>query len=129
TSVMSSSCFAMSESRRSNGPSKFSRRSWNPGASVSTSAAVPAVRAMARLRDRAARDELSRHLAIGLGRRVRRCVLEDGDPGDLRIGQLDRALDDGLEDLVAEGLDDALEHLAVVQEPRVVHRRENAVEL
>src|SRR3712207_7846694 len=39
------------------------------------------------------------------------------------------ALDDGLEDGVAEGLDDPAEHLAAVHGARVVHRRQDPGDL
>ena len=48
---------------------------------------------------------------------------------DGRIGELHGAVDHGLEHLVAERVDDPLEHLARVQGARVVHGREDAVEL
>ena len=54
---------------------------------------------------------------------------ELGDRGgrDRRVRN-HRTRDDGLEHLLAERLDDALEHLARVQRARVVHGRQDAVE-
>src|SRR6186713_1105249 len=120
TSVMSSSCLAMSESSRSNGPLKLLRLTRNP-ASLSSSATGSGGSATI--------DQLSRELPVRLGRRVVRSEGRDGGASDVRVGELHRATDDALEHLVTESLDDPLEHLAGVQRARVVHGRQNAVEL
>ena len=51
-----------------------------------------------------------------------------GMPDDRGVRELHGAADDGLEHVVAERVDDPLQHLARVQRARVVHRREHAVE-
>src|SRR6185312_1362568 len=124
TSVMSSSCLPMSDRSRSNGPLKLLRLTENPCASISGSATV-----IAALGRSATSYQLSRELAVGLGRGVIRRERRDRRSGDARIRKLHGAADDRLEHPVAEGLDDPLEHFARMQSARVVHRREDAVEL
>src|SRR6478736_8685926 len=121
TSVMSSSCLAMSESSRSNGRSKFVRATRNAGSPAVPEASVCVASTWPASGDRATEDQLPGQLAV----RLRGLVLggERGDRrrGDGRIGELHGARDDRLEDLVAERVDDALEHLARVQRACVVH--------
>src|SRR5215207_1476345 len=145
TSVMSSSCFAMSERSRSNGPSKFVRATRNPASDASTAPSstgtvagesagtlAPDTRsseAGSASGDRATEDQLPRELPIRLGRLVVGGELGDGRRCDGGIGELDGARDDRLEHLLAEGVDDPLEHLTRVQRARVVHGGQDAVEL
>src|SRR4051812_39433659 len=105
TSVMSRSCLAMRERRRSKGPSKLLRLTRKPGSCSTTSCSGSC----------ATGDQLSGELAVGLCGRVLRGEGGDRSPGDTGIGKLHRAADDRLEHRVAEGLDHALEHLARVQ--------------
>src|SRR5690554_1407548 len=139
TSVMSISCLEISESSRSNGPSKLLSVTENFAASwlaaeaaadgSSADDASVASTAGTALGDCATDDQLSSELTVGLGRRVLRGELGDRGGGDGGIRELHGAPDHGLEHLVAEGLDDPLQHLAGVQGTGVVHGSEDAVEL
>src|SRR5215217_7314521 len=115
TSVISISCFEIKDSSRSKGPLKLASEIWNPVASVSSSPIGSG--------DRATRNQLSCELPIRLSGRVLRREARDGRTGDARVGELHRATDNGLEHLVAERLDNALENLARVERARVVHGR------
>src|SRR5918994_6273515 len=156
TSVMSSSCFAMSESSRSNGPSKFVSATRKPGADASATpssagtvagallppGALPGALTPGTLSpdrrsseagsasgDRATEDQLPRELPVRLRRLVVGRELGDGRRRDGGVGELHGAGDHRLEHLLAEGVDDALEHLTGVQRARVVHGGQDAVEL
>src|SRR6185312_658178 len=125
TSVMSSSCFPMSESRRSKGPLKLLRLTEKPETAASLSASATTTAALGRC---ATGYQLSGELAVGI-----RCGVIGREAGDRRasdagIRELDGAADDGLEDAIAEGRDHPLEHLPRMQRARVVHRRQDAVE-
>src|SRR6187402_3544089 len=115
TSVMSSSCFAISDSSRSNGPSKLPRETENPALSSCAESTT-------RLGDCATGDQLSGELAVRLRGRVVGSELGDRTAGHAGIRELHGAADHGLEHAVAERLDHAVEHLARVQRARVVHR-------
>src|SRR5918994_1875343 len=137
TSVMSSSCFAMSESSRSKGPSKFDSATRNPvpdaaGApcatgTVASEACSPGTGSASG--DRATEDQLPRELPVRLRRLVVGRELGDGRRRDGGVGELDGAGDHRLEHLLTEGVDDPLEHLTGVQRARVVHGGQDAVEL
>src|SRR5690554_3663275 len=128
TSVMSSSCLPIRLSSRSNGPSKPPTATWNPPADAAGSPSAPSATVMA-LGDGATEDQLASELAVCLRRRVLGGELGDRRRGDRGIRKLDGAPDDRLEHLVAEGLDDTLEHLARVQGACVVHGRQDAIEV
>ena len=70
TSVMSISCFVMSESNRSNGPSKLLRLTEKPddstGSAGSRGSTLGCPNSAATLRDGATGDQLSGQLAIGV---------------------------------------------------------------
>src|ERR671913_2090225 len=117
TSVMSSSCFAMSESSRSNGPSKLVRATRKPAADASAppSPVRRSSEAGSASGDRATEDQLPRELPVRLRRLVVGRELGDGRRRDGGVGELDGAGDHRLEHLLTEGVDDALEHLTGVQ--------------
>src|SRR6188508_1444665 len=109
TSVMSISCFAISESSRSNGPSKFESATRNP---VSAASAAPfpagAVAPVApspetgtASGDRATEDQLPCELPIGLRGLVLGGELGDRGRRDRGIGELHGARDHRLEHLLA----------------------------
>src|SRR4030095_10921360 len=134
SSVMSNSCLAMSESSRSNGPSKFDSATRNPVSAAPLPAGplappAPSTETGRASGDRATEDQLPRELPVRLRRLVLRGELGDRGRRDRGVGELHGARDDRLEHLFAERVDYALEHLARVQRARVVHRREDAVEL
>src|SRR6187397_266193 len=90
TSVMSSSCFEMRVSSRSNGPSNTLSETRNPDSvvePVETSSSG----------DGATGDQLPREAQVGLGRGVLGRELGDRHPRDRGIRELDGAPDDGLE--------------------------------
>ena len=126
TSVMSSSCFEIRVSSRSNGPSKTPSETRNPAALAVVqrrlARGVVRRRRHGRPAPRQPHGRPGRPACSGANSVI-------GIAGDRGIRELHRAADHRLEHLVAEGLDDALEHLARVQRARVVHRREHAVEL
>src|SRR5580693_5273617 len=112
TSVMSISCFEMSDRRRSNGPLKLLRLTEKPaGSSVRPAAsATPAAAATgastaslgavsvtsssaAALCDGATGDQLSRELAIGLGCGRGRRKHGERLPCDTRVGKLHGSTD------------------------------------
>src|SRR5690606_12760208 len=131
TSVMSSLCFAMSESRRSNGPEKFSSvtaKGVRPACGAAPSGASEDG-AGAASGDVTAGDELTGQPPVGLGPGVGGRVARDRLGGDRRVRELDRPVDHGVEDPVPEPLADAFEDLARVERAAVVHRHEDAVEL
>src|SRR4051795_2500032 len=105
TSVISSSCLAISDSSRSKGPLKLlsdSEKTAGWAASVSAASSTPAG-----LGDGATGDQFSRDLPIGLGGGVLGGEGVQRRAGDRGIRELHRAPDDRLEHAVAEGLDDA----------------------
>src|ERR1700749_159857 len=134
TSVMSSSCFEMSERSKSKGPLKLERLTENP---ASASASVPASDRLRfspsnsadGLRDGATGDQFSRQLPIGIRGGMVRSKGSQRFTSNTRIGELYRATDDRFEHVVAEGAHNTFEHLASVQGSTVVHRCKNAVEL
>src|SRR5450830_61114 len=119
-SVMSSLCFEISQSSRSNGTEKLVR--WTsklpvPGASATGLGGV------------ATGDELTRELAVGDRNGVSGCVRGAGLGSDRRVGELHRASDHRVKQRAAEGLVEPRDDLARMERPRVVHRREDAVDL
>src|SRR5580765_6480439 len=119
TSVMSSLCFEISPSRRSNGPSKTSRctskatpvwREVSTPPGTSTSGCV------------ATGNELASQAAVGLRARVCRSVRRDRLGGDGGVRDRHRSGDDGVKDVVLEVLYGARHDLTVVQRAAVVHR-------
>src|SRR5690554_764377 len=128
TSVMSSSCLEISESSRSNGPSKLPRLTENPAVSGTPAASVSTTApdstdssgwlcsvAVTALGDCATHDQLSGELTIGLGCGMLRGELGDRRCGDGCIRELHGATDDGFEHTVTERLHDPLQHLPRVQ--------------
>src|SRR5690606_5114562 len=111
TSVMSSSCFEMRFSSRSNGPSKFDSETRKPASVLGV--AEPADAAVSTSiepsGDGATGDQLPRQSQVGLGGCVLRRELGDGNTRHRGVGELHGAADHGLEDVVAERLDDPLE--------------------
>src|SRR6185503_6107689 len=104
-----------------------SRSAWRCAASVAlkSSASGPS-RMLARRR---AIEHLLCEVTVGLGGRAGRVVLEHRAALDGRFGVADGLLDARLEDEVSEVLLEHLHRLAAVQGSRVVHRRENALDL
>src|SRR5690606_23324438 len=131
-SVMSSWCREISPSKRSNGPSKFARCTENgelPRGAPGDAGAGGARSGSVVSGCGATGHELPSELAVGVRAVVRRRVARDRLGGDRRVGELHRAPDDGVQQLVPEGLMDAFDHLARVQGARVEHRRDDAVEV
>src|SRR5680860_1509840 len=115
TSVMSSWCLEISPSSRSNGPLKFSSRTSKgtvPGAGAVLTADSGCV---------TTGDQLAGQLAVRVGPGAGRGVAGDrlGRHGGVR--ELHGARDDGVEDLVPEGLHHPGDDLAAVQRAAVVH--------
>src|SRR4051794_23572555 len=104
TSVMSSSCLAMRVSSRSNGPAKLPSETENPDASAFGSASARASASATGLGGRATGDQFSRELTICRSGRVVGGKRRDGGTCDTGIRELHGASDDGLENLVSEGL-------------------------
>src|SRR5690554_3156480 len=142
TSVMSSSCLEISESSRSNGPSKLPRLTENTAASgtpaTSDSADAPDSTdtsgwlcsvAVTALGDGATHDQLSGELTVRLGGGMLRSELGDRGSCDGCVGKLHGAADHRFEHAVAEGLNHALQDFPRVESAGVVHGGEDAVEL
>src|SRR5690606_30262284 len=124
TSVMSRRCLAISESSRSNGPSKFSSVTANspsgrdPAAVASASDAATAPDSgMAFSGGVAAGDQFASETAVGLGPRVVGGVGGDGLGRDGCVRELHGPGDQRGEDGVPERLADAVQYLARVQGP------------
>src|SRR6218665_1101660 len=77
---------------------------------------------------RAAHEQFACELPVGLRGIVLGRELGKRSGGDRSIRELDRAGDDGFQNLVTECLPDSLEHLAGVESASVVHGGKNAVE-
>src|SRR3954470_10893013 len=94
-SVMSSSCFEISESKRSNGPSNSPSATRKVAGSAAGTTAVAAAAGSlgAGLGDGATRDQFPRQLAIGLGGRMLRSELGDRGARDRGVRKLHRARD------------------------------------
>src|SRR6478736_9505541 len=88
TSVMSSSCLAMSESSRSNGPSKFVRATRNAGSPAVPEASVCVASTWPASGDGATEDQLPGQLPVRLRRLVLGGEARDGRRGDRRVGKL-----------------------------------------
>ena len=109
TSVMSSLCLEISPSSRSKGPSKTSRCTLKVSSvGLPVCSVIPP---LSRRRDR--RSPLHRvppgenfagQLAVGVGAHGGGVELGDGLTGDGGVGEADRAVDDRVEDLLAERL-------------------------
>src|SRR6476661_10837155 len=139
-SVMSSLCLLMSPSSRSNGPENTSRCTSNgapplrrvmtpPGVTCPADGPSTAVAASVTSSGRPTTgDQLSGQLPVRRGGAVRGGVGGDRLGGERGVGELDRAADDGVEDLVAEVVDDAAHDLLAVQGAPVVHRGQDAVD-
>src|SRR5690625_54427 len=126
TSVTSILCLAISDSSRSNGPEKFSRRTSNPGR-VIPGAAVALASGSLRSGDVATVDQLAGQLAVVVGTGVIRRIGGDRLSGHRSIGELHRAGDHRLEDLGAEGLLYPGQHLSGVQGARIEHGGQDSV--
>src|SRR5690606_3135547 len=126
TSVMSSSCFEISESSRSNGPSKLPRLTEKPAASGtatsgSTDAPGSVEGSVTALGDCATHDQLSGELTVSLGGGVLRRELGDRRGGDGCVRELHGATDHRLEDAITERLDHPVQNFARVEGAGVVH--------
>src|SRR3569833_3266816 len=157
TSVMSSLCLAIRPRSRSKGPSKLSRCTWNPClcSSAADSLTWPTVVEVthspatweygARWHPSAGRcgqgphqnrarkvmpprEYLLGELPVGVGAHGRRVEAGDRLTHDRRVREPYRAVDDRVEDLLAEGVHDAAQHLTGVEGARVVQGRQEAVD-